>query len=58
LVVGKVLSSGNLDKKKKIVAWGASEKAIEKIKKAGGEFIKIIDEIKKNPKLNGLELMK
>ena len=57
LVVGKVLSKGELDKKMKVVAWDASDKAKEKIKKAGGEFVKIVDEIKKNPELNGLEIV-
>tara|TARA_Y100000310_G_scaffold117763_1_gene116493 strand:+ start:1678 stop:2040 length:363 start_codon:yes stop_codon:yes gene_type:complete len=58
LIVGKVLSSGNLEKSKKIVAWGASEKAKEKIKAAKGEFVLIVDEIKKNPELKGLEVVK
>ena len=57
LVVGKVLSSGNLDKKVKIVGLSASEKAIEKIKKSGGEFVYLFDELKNNPKLNGLEIV-
>jgi len=58
LIIGKVLSSGNLEKSKKIVAWGASEKAKEKIKSAKGEFVLIFDEIRKNPELKGLEVVK
>ena len=58
VVPGKVLSQGDLVKKKKIVAWSASEKAIEKIKKFGGEFVFLKDEIKKNEKLNGLEIVR
>ena len=58
IVAGKVLSLGNLEKKIKIVALGASKKAIEKIKLGGGKFILVADEIKKNPELKGLELVK
>ena len=58
LIVGKVLSSGNLEKGKKIVAWGASEKARERIKAGKGEFVLIVDEIKKNPELKGLEVVR
>jgi ribosomal protein L18E len=58
LVIGKILSSGNLDKSKKIVGWNASEKAKEKIKSVKGEFVLISDEIKKNPGLKDLEVLK
>ena len=58
LVIGKILSSGNLNKSKKIVGWSASEKAKEKIKSAKGEFVLISDEIKKNPELKNLEVLK
>lgn len=58
LIVGKVLSKGKLNKAKKIVAWAGSNKAIEKIKTAKGEFILIVDELKKNPGLKGLEVVK
>ncbi len=58
VVAGKVLGSGNLDKTKKIVGWGASNQALEKIKSAGGSFVSISDEIKNNAELKGLELVK
>ena len=58
IIAGKILSSGDLEKKKKIVAWGASEKAREKIQSAGGEFVFILDEVTKNPELKDLELVK
>ncbi len=58
LVPGKVLSMGDLDKKLKIVGLSASEKAIEKIKSKHGEFIPISEEIKKNPELKNLVLIK
>lgn len=58
LVAGKILSAGDLSKAKKIVAWSASEKAIEKIKDVKATFILIVDEMKKNPKLNGYDILR
>jgi len=58
LIAGKVLSAGGLDGAKKIVAWSASEKALEKIKDAKGTFVKISEEIKKNPELNGYDILR
>ena len=57
LISGKVLSSGNLTKKVKIVAWSVSEKAREKIKEAKSEFVSIVEETKKNPELKGLRII-
>ena len=57
LIVGKVLASGDLTKKAKVVGWSASEKAIEKIKESGGSFVSITEELKKNPKLENLEVI-
>ena len=50
LVPGKVLSTGKLTKKVSIAAWAFSEKAHEKIKKAGGKALSIEDLVKHNPK--------
>ena len=58
LVAGKILSAGDLSKPKKIVAWSASDKAIEKIKDAKSTFISIVEEMKKNPKLNGYDILR
>ena len=58
LVVGKILSAGDLSKAKKIVAWSASGKAIEKIKNAKGNFVLLTDEMKKNPELNGYDILR
>ena len=58
LVAGKILSGGDLRNPKKIVAWAASEKAIEKIKDAKATFISLADEIEKNPELNGLNMVR
>ena len=58
LIAGKVLGAGGLDNAKKIVAWSASIKALDKIKEANGTFVTIKDELKKNPKLNGLDILR
>lgn len=58
LIAGKVLSAGDLEKAKKIVAWSASAKALDKIKEAKGIFITIPEEMKKNPELNGLDILR
>ncbi|MCR4285175.1 MAG: uL15 family ribosomal protein [archaeon] len=58
LVVGKVLGAGELENSKKIVAWSVSENALEKILSAKGTFTTIKEEIKKNPKLNGLDILR
>lgn len=58
LVAGKILSAGDLSGSKKIVAWSVSEKALEKIKDAKANFVYIVDEIKKNPELNGFNILK
>jgi len=59
LVAGKVLSAGNLlEGPKKIVAWSASKRALEKIKDSGREFNTIIEEMKKNPELKGYKILR
>ena len=57
LVPGKVLSQGDASKNK-IVALNFSEKAKEKIIKAGGKAISILEEIKSNPDMKGLKILK
>jgi len=49
VVPGKILSQGEVKGKGKIVAFDFSDKAKEKLKKAGCEVSNIVDEIKKNP---------
>lgn len=58
LVVGKVLSQGDLNKKIKIVAQGFSNSAKEKLINAGCEVLNIVEEIKKNPEMKGLRVLK
>ena len=48
IVPGKVLSVGEASKKVHVAAFRFSEKAKEKIIKAGGSALKIIEEINKN----------
>jgi sialic acid synthase SpsE len=52
------LSSGDLTKKVRIVAWSISEKAKEKLKESKSEFVSIVEEIKKNAELKGVRILK
>jgi len=58
IVPGKILSQGELNKKIKVVAFGFSERAKEKILKAKGEILNILDEIKKNPEAKNVRIIK
>ena len=57
LIVGKVLSQGEVSKKKTVYALGFSEQAREKLKKAGCEIKSVKDCIKDNNKLEGVEII-
>lgn len=57
LIPGKVLSQGET-KSKKVVAFAFSEKAKEKILKAGGKVVYIMDEIKQNKDMKNLKILK
>jgi large subunit ribosomal protein L18e len=58
IIPGKVLSSGSLSKKVKICALSISSSALEKLKESKSEFSTLSAEIKKNPKAEGLTLIK
>ena len=58
LVPGKVLSQGELEKKIKIAALNFSEKAKEKIIKAGATHLSILELIKENPKAEGVKVLR
>ncbi|MDD5012108.1 MAG: 50S ribosomal protein L18e [Candidatus Nanoarchaeia archaeon] len=58
VVPGKVLSEGEISKKVKVAAFSFSEKAKEKILKAKGEVLTIMEEIKKNPTGKGIKIIK
>ncbi len=58
IVPGKVLSKGELTKKVRICALSVSEKVTEKAKKTTSEIVSILEEIKKNPKGEGIKVLK
>lgn len=57
LIPGKVLSQGEINKKIKIIALSFSESAKEKLKKSKIDFSTISEEIKKNPKAQGIKII-
>jgi large subunit ribosomal protein L18e len=57
IIPGKVLSQGEIGKKAKIIAFNFSEKAREKLSKAGCEILNILEEIKKNPEAKGVKIL-
>lgn len=58
LVPGKVLSVGEITKKIKICSFGISKEALERLSKTRSEWSSILDEIKKNPKAEGIKIIK
>lgn len=58
LIPGKVLSGGDITKKLRICAFSISKPALEKLKKTKSEFAPIIEELKKNPKAEGLKIIR
>lgn len=58
VILGKVLGSGELTKKLRICALGISKEAKVKLTKTKSEFVNVIDEIKKNPKAEGVKLLR
>lgn len=58
VVPGKILSFGELTKKIRLCAFSISEKTMEKLKNSKSEFRTISEEIKKNPKAEGIKLIK
>ena len=58
IISGKVLSQGEINKKIKIVAFGFSEKAKEKLSRSKTEFSSINKEIKINPHGKGIKILK
>ncbi|MEK6923462.1 MAG: 50S ribosomal protein L18e [Nanoarchaeota archaeon] len=57
LVPGKVLSAGELSKKLNVAAWNFSEKAAEKVVKAGGKVMTISELVEKNPKGTNVRIL-
>ncbi|MEK6848396.1 MAG: 50S ribosomal protein L18e [Nanoarchaeota archaeon] len=57
LVLGKVLSSGEVSKKIRVCALSFSQAAREKLMKTKSEAVSILEEIKINPKAQGLKVL-
>lgn len=57
IVPGKVLGSGSVSKKIRICALGFSASAREKVKAHKGETVTILEEIRKNPKGEGIKVI-
>ncbi len=57
VIPGKVLNKGDLTKKIKICALGISERAKEKLRISKSEFVQLVEEIKKNPKAEGIKVL-
>lgn len=53
IIPGKVLGTGEINRKMKIYALGFSLSAVEKLKKAGCDFKTIYDALKKGEKIKG-----
>jgi len=58
VVPGKILSQGDLTKKIRICALSISAQAREKLKDTRSEFVTFIEEIKKNPKAEGIKVLR
>ncbi len=58
VISGKVLSQGEVDKKIKVVAFGFSKRAKEKLLNAKCEVSDILNEIKSNPDAKNVRILK
>lgn len=57
IVVGKVLSSGDVTKKVRICALGFSAAAVQKLRRTKSEAASILEEIQKNPRGEGVKVL-
>lgn len=57
LIPGKVLSQGELSKKVRVVAFSFSDKARKKLKESKCEIVSVKEEIKVNPKFQGVKIL-
>jgi len=57
LIIGKVLASGELTKKVRICSLSISQSAQDKLKKTKSEYATIAQEIKINPKAEGVKII-
>ena len=57
IVPGKILGNGEMTKKIRVAALNFSESAKEKLGKHKSEMITILEEIKRNPKAQGIKII-
>jgi len=57
VIVGKVLSKGELTKKVRVCALSFSDTVEAKIKESKSEMVSILVEVKKNPKAEGIKVL-
>jgi len=57
VILGKVLGVGELTKKVRICSLAMSQSAKNKLKSTKSESVTILEEIKKNPKAEGLKII-
>jgi len=58
LIIGKILSEGDITKKIKVIALGFSKGAKEKLLNAKCDVVTINEEIKSNPEFKGVRILK
>lgn len=58
VIPGKILSLGEISKKIRICALSFSSGALQKIKKTKSEIVSIAEEINKNPKAEGIKIIR
>ena len=58
VIPGKVLGRGKINKKVRVAALYFSEEATKKLKEKKGEVVSILEEIKINPKAQGVKIIK
>lgn len=58
IIPGKVLAKGNLSKKIKLCAIAISGQAKEKLHASKSEFVYLDEEIRRNPKAEGIKILK
>ena len=58
VVPGKVLGLGDLSKKIRVCALSFSKSAVEKLKNVKAEQVSLLEEIKKNPKAEGVKILR
>ncbi len=58
VIPGKVIGAGELNKRIKICAVKFSSSALDKMKTSKSEAVTLVDEIRKNPRAQGIKVIK